>query len=69
MKGEITVVVEGAPPRGPGDVDEAAELVRLRVAAGERRKAVAAEVAAATGLTAKAVYDASLPRKAVAPDT
>ncbi|HYN75616.1 MAG TPA: 16S rRNA (cytidine(1402)-2'-O)-methyltransferase [Candidatus Limnocylindria bacterium] len=61
VRGEITVVVQGAPPPQPADLGSAAADVRLRVASGERRKAAAAEVAAATGLAAKAVYDASLP--------
>ena len=61
VRGEITLVVQGAAPPQPADLDSAAADVRLRVASGERRKAAAAEVAAATGLAAKAVYDASLP--------
>jgi 16S rRNA (cytidine1402-2'-O)-methyltransferase len=61
VRGEITVVVQGAAPAGPANLDEAAATVRLRVAAGEHRKAVAAEVAAATGLAAKDIYNASLP--------
>ena len=68
VRGEITVVVQGATPAEPADLDAAAEAVRLRVAAGEHRKAAAAEVAAATGLATKDVYNASLAHKAVAPD-
>lgn len=60
VRGEITVVVAGAPPAGADDLGAAAQDVRLRVAAGERRKAAAASVAAETGLSAKALYDASL---------
>jgi 16S rRNA (cytidine1402-2'-O)-methyltransferase len=60
VRGEITVVVQGAAPAGPADLEEAADAVRLRVAAGERRKRAAAEVAAAAGLPAKDIYNASL---------
>ena len=53
-------MVQGAAPAGPANLDEAAQAVRLRVEAGQRRKAAAAEVAATTGLPAKDVYDASV---------
>ncbi|WP_392544507.1 16S rRNA (cytidine(1402)-2'-O)-methyltransferase [Oryzobacter telluris] len=59
VRGEITVVVAGAT--GPV-TDVASELdgIRARVAAGERLKDVCAEVAAETGLSRKALYDAVL---------
>ncbi len=59
VRGEITVVVAGAPATVT-TVDEAVPGVRERVAAGERLKDVCAEVAAATGLSKKALYDAAL---------
>ncbi len=61
VKGEITVVVGGATPAA---TDVASQLtgIRDRVAAGERLKDVAADVAARTGLSKKALYDAALPR-------
>ena len=61
VKGEITVVVGGATPAA---VDVASQLtgIRDRVAAGERLKDVAADVAARTGLSKKALYDAALTR-------
>jgi 16S rRNA (cytidine1402-2'-O)-methyltransferase len=60
--GEITVVVAGRPasPPSPDDVDRlAAEVVR-RAAAGERLKDAAGAVAAASGVSRKALYDAAL---------
>ncbi len=57
VRGEITVVVAGATPT-PTTVEDELPLVRDRVAAGERLKDVCADVAAATGLSKKALYDA-----------
>ena len=57
VKGEITVVVAGAtatPQVDPGDV---IPRVLERVAAGERLKDVTKDVARATGLSAKELYD------------
>ncbi|MFP8959919.1 16S rRNA (cytidine(1402)-2'-O)-methyltransferase [Streptomyces nanhaiensis] len=65
VRGEITVVVEGAPAEAPGTVD-AAELVRrvaVREAAGERRKEAIAEVARAAGLPKREVFDAVVAAK------
>ena len=57
VRGEITVVVAGAS--GPAaTVESQVEAIRARVAAGERLKSVCAEVAAGTGLSRKALYDA-----------
>ena len=60
VRGEITVVVGGAPALVV-DLVDAVPLVRERVAAGERLKDVCADVAATTGLSKKALYDAALP--------
>ncbi|MCX4762726.1 16S rRNA (cytidine(1402)-2'-O)-methyltransferase [Streptomyces sp. NBC_01275] len=60
VRGEITVVVSGAPERGPEELD-AAELVRrvrVREEAGERRKEAIAAVAAEAGLPKRTVFDA-----------
>ncbi|TWV24628.1 16S rRNA (cytidine(1402)-2'-O)-methyltransferase [Streptomyces albidoflavus] len=60
VRGEITVVVEGAPEAGPADLDDA-ELVRRvrdREEAGERRKEAIAAVAAEAGLPKRQVFDA-----------
>ena len=63
--GEVTLVVAGRPVRAPADAggDEFAAVVdgiRERVAAGERLKDVCADVAAATGLAKRALYDAAV---------
>ncbi len=65
VRGEITVVVEGAPEKGPAEID-AAELVRrvrVREEAGERRKEAIAAVAAEAGLPKREVFDAVVAAK------
>jgi 16S rRNA (cytidine1402-2'-O)-methyltransferase len=63
VKGEITVVVGGAPAVAT-DPEAAVAGIRARVAAGERLKDVSSEVAAATGLSRKDLYNAALlPRR------
>jgi 16S rRNA (cytidine1402-2'-O)-methyltransferase len=65
VRGEITVVVEGAPEKGPAEID-AAELVRrvrAREEAGERRKEAIAAVAAEAGLPKREVFDAVVAAK------
>ncbi|MFE2427581.1 16S rRNA (cytidine(1402)-2'-O)-methyltransferase [Streptomyces sp. NPDC059373] len=65
VRGEITVVVEGAPEPGPADLDPA-ELVRRvrdREAAGETRKEAIAAVAADAGLPKREVFDAVVAAK------
>ncbi|MFD5092110.1 16S rRNA (cytidine(1402)-2'-O)-methyltransferase [Amycolatopsis thailandensis] len=59
VKGEITVVLAGAPPRSVSVADLVAE-VSSRVEAGERLKSAAAEVAEAAGVSKKELYDAVL---------
>ena len=59
VRGEITVVVGGATPRATS-VEESLPGIRERVAAGERLKDVCADVAAQTGLSKKALYDAAI---------
>jgi 16S rRNA (cytidine1402-2'-O)-methyltransferase len=59
VRGEITVVVGGAPAQ-VSSLEEAVPGIRERVATGERLKDVCAEVAAATGLSKKALYDAAI---------
>ncbi|MGN6753372.1 MAG: 16S rRNA (cytidine(1402)-2'-O)-methyltransferase [Intrasporangium sp.] len=61
VRGEITVVVAGATPVAP-DLESQLPGIRQRVAAGERLKDVCADVAARTGLSKKALYDAALVR-------
>ncbi|MFE0220399.1 16S rRNA (cytidine(1402)-2'-O)-methyltransferase [Streptomyces albidoflavus] len=65
VRGEITVVVEGAPEAGPADLDDA-ELVRRvrdREEAGERRKEAIAAVADEAGLPKRQVFDAVVAAK------
>lgn len=58
VRGEITLVVDGAPAHVPsvGD-DELRRAVRERIAAGLSRRDAAAEVAAAHGVPRRRVYD------------
>ena len=59
VKGEITVVVGGAPAVVT-DPEVAVAAVQARVVAGERLKDVCSEVAQATGLSRKDLYNAAL---------
>ena len=59
VRGEITIVVGGAAEVA-ADPDSALRAVQERVAAGERLKDVTADVAAATGLSRKELYNAAL---------
>lgn len=65
VRGEITVVVEGAAPPGPQDVDavELARRVAVRESAGERRKEAIAAVAAEAGVPKREVFDAVVAAK------
>ncbi|WP_409184953.1 16S rRNA (cytidine(1402)-2'-O)-methyltransferase [Amycolatopsis sp. VS8301801F10] len=59
VRGEISVVLEGAAPR-QASVSELVPEVAERVASGERLKTVAAEVAGAAGVSTKELYAAVL---------
>ncbi|MFG1668695.1 16S rRNA (cytidine(1402)-2'-O)-methyltransferase [Streptomyces sp. Y7] len=65
VRGEITVVVEGAPQKGPEELDaqELVRRVRVREEAGERRKEAIAAVAAEAGLPKREVFDAVVAAK------
>ncbi|MFJ5232440.1 16S rRNA (cytidine(1402)-2'-O)-methyltransferase [Kitasatospora sp. NPDC088391] len=65
VRGEITVVVAGAPPAAPEEVGpaELARLVAAREAAGERRKEAIAAVAVELGLRKSIVFDAVVAAK------
>lgn len=75
VKGEITIVVQGRPTRPVAGAESAAarqqalqEALRgipERVAAGERLKDVCADLAARTGLSRKAIYDAAVAARSV----
>ncbi|MEU4210244.1 16S rRNA (cytidine(1402)-2'-O)-methyltransferase [Streptomyces sp. NPDC026206] len=65
VRGEITIVVEGAAERGPQELDpaELVRRVRVREEAGERRKEAIAAVAAEAGLPKREVFDAVVAAK------
>ncbi|MER7772463.1 16S rRNA (cytidine(1402)-2'-O)-methyltransferase [Kitasatospora sp. NPDC096140] len=65
VKGEITVVVAGAPPAAPQELTpaELARLVAVREEAGERRKEAIAAVAVELSLPKREVFDAVVAAK------
>ncbi|MFJ6073895.1 16S rRNA (cytidine(1402)-2'-O)-methyltransferase [Streptomyces sp. NPDC093065] len=65
VRGEITVVVEGAPDKGAEEIDagELVRRVRVREEAGERRKEAIAAVAAQVGVPKREVFDAVVAAK------
>ncbi|MFD4723965.1 16S rRNA (cytidine(1402)-2'-O)-methyltransferase [Streptomyces seoulensis] len=65
VRGEITVVVGGAPDSGPEELDaeELVRRVRIREEAGERRKEAIAAVATEAGLPKRVVFDAVVAAK------
>ncbi|WP_432096605.1 16S rRNA (cytidine(1402)-2'-O)-methyltransferase [Streptomyces sp. bgisy100] len=65
VRGEITVVVEGAPAPGRQELgpEELARRVAVREEAGERRKEAIAAVAADAGLPKREVFDAVVAAK------
>ncbi|MFT4051518.1 MAG: 16S rRNA (cytidine(1402)-2'-O)-methyltransferase [Microbacterium sp.] len=63
VRGEIVVVVGGAPAREVPEADALAQVQDL-VASGVRLKDAAAEVAAATGLSSRELYQAALAARA-----
>ncbi|MQY37829.1 Ribosomal RNA small subunit methyltransferase I [Streptomyces sp. RB17] len=68
VRGEITVVVEGAPESGPEELDaeELVRRVRAREEAGERRKEAIAAVAVEAGVPKRVVFDAVVAAKSSA---
>ncbi|MDH6585266.1 16S rRNA (cytidine1402-2'-O)-methyltransferase [Streptomyces sp. SAI-133] len=65
VRGEITVVVEGAPEKAAGEIDdtELVRRVRVREEAGERRKEAIAAVAGEAGVPKRVVFDAVVAAK------
>ncbi|MEZ7006204.1 16S rRNA (cytidine(1402)-2'-O)-methyltransferase [Streptomyces sp. AD55] len=65
VRGEITVVVEGAPEQDPAEIGagELVRRVRAREDAGERRKEAIAAVAAELGVPKRDVFDAVVAAK------
>ena len=68
VRGEIVIVVGGAPARAVS-ADDALAQVQSLVASGTRLKDAAAEVAAQTGLSSRDLYQAVLARRARPPAT
>ena len=64
VRGEITLVVGGAPEPAPPAAVDLAAMVSAREAAGIDRKAAMTEVARATGVPRREVYDAVLAARA-----
>ncbi|GAA1860721.1 16S rRNA (cytidine(1402)-2'-O)-methyltransferase [Myceligenerans crystallogenes] len=60
LRGEICVVVAGAPPAAEVRVEDVVGEVRDRVAGGERLKAAVAAVAEAAGVSKRELYEAAL---------
>ncbi|WP_445518167.1 16S rRNA (cytidine(1402)-2'-O)-methyltransferase [Streptomyces sp. NEAU-174] len=65
VRGEITIVVEGAPAPGPDEAGpaELARRVAVREEAGERRKEAIAAVAQEAGVPKRQVFDAVVAAK------
>ncbi len=61
VRGEVTLVVQGAPPQAPPSLDDDTlrQLVGDEVSAGQSRKDAISSVATSTGLPRKAVYAAA----------
>lgn len=60
VRGEVTIVVAGAPATGADDLAAAVEQVHALVAGGARLKEAVADVATATGVRKNALYQACL---------
>lgn len=60
VRGEVVLVVGGAPADGPRDVADLVPEVLARVDSGERLKTVVAEVAEVTGVAKRDLYAAAL---------
>ena len=60
LRGEICVVVAGAPAAQAASLDDLVAEVLARVAAGERLKEAAADVAATSGTSRRDLYNAAL---------
>lgn len=63
VRGEVTVVVAGAPPPAAPDLAALVTRVEERVAAGERTRDAAAAVAEAAGVPRRELYGAVLDRR------
>lgn len=59
-RGEYVVVLDGAPPPAPAGEDDVEAALRARLEAGADKKSAIAEVAAALGVSKRAVYEIAL---------
>ena len=59
-RGEYVVVLDGAPPPAPAGEHDVEAALRSRLEAGADKKSAIAEVAAALGVSKRAVYDIAL---------
>jgi 16S rRNA (cytidine1402-2'-O)-methyltransferase len=62
LRGEVTLVIEGAPPAASdaGEIDEAVALARSLTEEGMRKRDAARTAAARTGVAARQIYEALL---------
>jgi len=60
IRGEVVVVVGGSPPPGPPDVQQVAEAVAERVAAGDSARQAAGAVAGALGVPRRQAYELAI---------
>ena len=60
VRGEVTIVIAGAPAATEDDLADAVQRVQALVADGARLKSAVAEVAASSGVRKNALYDAVL---------
>ena len=63
VRGEVTIVIAGAPAATEDDLADAVRRVQALVADGTRLKQAVADVAAATGVRKNALYQAALEAK------
>jgi 16S rRNA (cytidine1402-2'-O)-methyltransferase len=69
LKGEVTLVVEGAAAQPAVDVDGAVALARSLAAGGMRKREAAKEAAAGTGVPVRQIYDALVSGESGEPGT
>jgi 16S rRNA (cytidine1402-2'-O)-methyltransferase len=67
VRGEVAVVVGGAPPPGPVPDERVAAAVAGRLAAGDSARAAADAVAAALGVGRRRAYQAAIAQRAATP--
>lgn len=70
VRGEVVLVIEGAPPQGSPVVEDAEvrSAIAARLAAGERTRGAVDAVAAQLGIPRRRVYDLALASKGTAAD-